>query len=197
MKSLLSAALLLSVPALAAPFDIDTAHSGATFAVKHMMISTVRGTLGPVTGSVDVDDKDVTKSKIDVTVDVKGISTGEPKRDEHLRSGEFFESEKYPTIKFVSKKIEKAGGDDKLKITGDLTMHGVTKEVVLDAQISKEVKDPFGMQRRAAAATTKVNRSDFGLKYNKALETGGVMIGDEVQVNIDVAMTKRAEKKKT
>ncbi|GMT97270.1 YceI family protein [Corallococcus caeni] len=195
--SLKSAITLLAVAApsfaFASTWEIDSSHSSAQFGVKHMMVSTVRGTFSNVKGTVNLDDKDITKSTIETTIDAKTINTNEPKRDEHLRSADFFDVEKFPTITFKSTKIAKAG-KDKLNVTGDLTMHGVTKPVVLAVEgPTAETKDAWGNVRRGATATTKIKRSDFGLTWNKALEAGGVAVGDEVTITLDLETTKKAE----
>lgn len=190
-KLILCAALTLSSLSLASTWEIDTAHAAANFSVKHLSISSVNGTLGEVTGKVEVDDKDVTKSKIEASVDVKGINTKQSKRDDHLRSPDFFDVEKFPALTFKSTKIEKGEGS-KLKVTGDLTMHGVTKPVVLDGELTAEVANPFsGAKTRGFSGTTTVNRKDFGLNWNKALEAGGVLVGDDVKVSIEAEVVKK------
>ena len=190
-KIILAAALTVSSFAFASSWDIDSAHAAANFAVKHLAISTVNGTLGAVTGKVELDDKDVTKSKIEATVDVKGINTKEPKRDDHLRSKDFFEVEKFPNITFKSTKIEKGEGN-KLKVTGDLTIKGVTKPVTLDGELTPEVANPFSKAKtRGFSGTTSINRKDFGLTWNVALETGGVLVGDDVKINVEAELIKK------
>jgi polyisoprenoid-binding protein YceI len=187
------AALVLAAPsaAFAAEYVIDSAHSAATFSVKHLMVANVRGAFSNVTGTVNYDEKDVTKSTVEATIDVKTINTNEPKRDEHLRAPDFFDVEKYPTITFKSTKVEPAG-EGMLKVTGNLTMRGVTKPVVLDVEgMTQEVKDPWGNSKRGATATTKLNRKDFGLTWNKALEAGGVAVGDDVKIAIDLELNKK------
>lgn len=175
-------------------WQIDPAHTAAGFAVKHLMISTVRGQFKGVNGTVVWDDQDITKSTIDVTIDAKTVDTSEPKRDEDLRSDRFFDTAKYPTITFKSKKIENVSAG-KLKVTGDLTIHGVTKEVVLDVEgPSNPIKDPWGNTRVAANATTKVNRQDYGVKWNANMDGGGVVVGDDVNITIDLEMVKKAAK---
>ncbi|HXN40769.1 MAG TPA: YceI family protein [Myxococcaceae bacterium] len=184
---------LLLVPSVvfASTWEIDSAHSEAVFAVKHMMVSTVRGKLGKVSGTVQIDDKDVTKSTVEAAVDVNGIDTGEPSRDNHLKSPDFFDVAKYPTITFKSTRIKKGAGNQ-LMVTGDLTMHGVTKPVTLAVTYSPtEAKDPQGHIKRGASATARVNRKDFGLNWNKALETGGVIVGDNIDITLDVELTKK------
>src|SRR5262245_31042310 len=197
-KVALSTALagVLTLPAAAATstWQIDPAHTAAGFAVKHLMISTVRGQFKGVSGTVVWDDQDISKSVIDVAIDAKTVDTGEPKRDEDLRSEKFFDTAKYPTITFKSKKVENVSAG-KLKVTGDLTIHGVTKEVVLDVEgPSNPVKDPWGNTRVAASATTKVNRQDYGVKWNANIDGGGVVVGDDVNITIDLEMIKKAAK---
>lgn len=191
--SVVAASLLLTAPALAqdSAWKIDPAHTNAQFTVRHMMISNVRGEFNNTTGTADFDGNDPSKAKVEATIDVSSINTREPKRDEHLKGPDFFDAAKYPNIKFVSKKIEKAA-DGKYKMTGDLTIHGVTKEVVLDVDgPSPMIKDPHGNQRVGASATTKINRKDFGLTWNGALDTGGALIGDDIGITIDVELMKK------
>lgn len=182
--------LALPVVASASIWTIDPDHTNIGFKVKHLMVSYINGSFGKHTGTVNINDKDITKSKVEITIDTTSINTNVQKRDEHLRSAEFFDVAKYPTMTFVSKKVTQAG-KDKLEVTGDLTLLGVTKEVVLDvAGPSPEIKDPWGSIRKGLIASTKINRKDFGLVWNKALETGGVMIGDEILITLDVEMIK-------
>lgn len=191
--SALATLLLLASPAYAhdSEWKIDTAHTATQFSIRHMMISNVRGEFGTTTGSVQFDGKDPTKAKVEATIEIGSINTREPKRDEHLKSAEFLDAAQYPTMKFVSKKIEKAG-KAKYKMTGDLTLHGVTKEVVHDVEgLTAVVKDPRGNEKVGASATAKINRKDFGVSYNAVLETGGVMVGDEVSITIDVELVKK------
>jgi polyisoprenoid-binding protein YceI len=184
----LAAAMCLPAAAGTVTYQIDPRHSAAQFAVTHLMISTVRGEFHGLNGTVVLDDQDITKSSVNVTIDATSVDTREPGRDNDLRSPNFFDTAQYPTITFKSTKVEK-NGPDKLKITGDLTMHGVTKQVVLDATVPKApIKDPWGLQRTAVSATTKVNRQDFGVKWNKAVDGGGVVVSDEVNINLDVEM---------
>lgn len=194
-KSLLALAMTLSLAgsAQAATWEIDPGHSAANFSVRHLMVSNVRGAFGKVTGTVTVDDKDITKSTVDASIDVSTIDTREAKRDEHLKSPDFFDAAKFPAITFKSTKVEKAG--DKLKVSGNLTIHGVTKPVVLDVEgPAKASKDPWGNTRSGFSATTKINRKDFGLVWNKALETGGVAVGEDVTITLDIEVTaKKAE----
>lgn len=186
----LLSSLSLAGAARADAWEIDSAHSGAHFSVRHMMISNVRGDLGKVTGTVSIDDKDITKSTVDATVDVNGIDTREPKRDGHLKSPDFFDVAKFPNITFKSKSIAMASPGH-LKVTGDLTMHGVTKSVTLDVDGPSAAMTAMGMTKRGATITGKINRKDFGLAYNKVLETGGVAVGEEVSIEIDVELNKK------
>jgi polyisoprenoid-binding protein YceI len=193
---IISVVALLSLPtlALATTWNIDPDHSNIGFKVRHLMVSNVKGNFEKHSGTVDIDDKDITKSKVAITIDTASINTNVKKRDEHLCSADFFDVAKYPTMTFVSKRVAKAGQDG-LKVTGDLTIHGVTREVVLDVEgLSKESKDPWGNMRRGASAGTTINRKDFGLTWNKALETGGVVVGDEVTIVLEVEMVKAQPK---
>jgi polyisoprenoid-binding protein YceI len=151
----------------------------------------VRGGFSKVTGTVTFDDKDVSKSTVDVTIDTTTVDTREPNRDKDLKSDHFFDVEHYPTMTFKSKKVEQVS-PGKLKVTGDLTIHGVTKEVVLDVDgPTAPVKDPWGNQRVAVNATTKVNRQEFGVKWNATMDNGGVVVGDDVSINIDAEMIQK------
>ena len=183
-------ALVLPALATASTWNIDPDHSNIGFKVKHLMVSNVKGNFDKLTGTVDINDKDITKSRVEVNIDTNSINTNVQKRDEHLRSADFFDVAKYPNMTFVSKKVTRAG-KDKLQVTGHLTIHGITKEVVLDVDpISKESKDPWGSIRRGTSASTKINRKDFGLVWNKALETGGVVVGDEITISLEIEMIK-------
>ena len=184
-------ALTLPVVASASTWNIDPDHSNVGFKVRHLMVSNVKGSFDKYTGIVEIDDKDITKSKVEVTIDTSSVNTNVHKRDVHLRSADFFDVAKFPTMSFVSKKVAKTGTDT-LKITGDLTLHGVTRQVVLDVEgLSKESKDPWGNIRRGATATTKINRKDFGLAWNAALETGGVAVGEDVNMILEIEMIKK------
>ena len=170
-------------------WEVDSAHSAAQFSVKHMMVSTVRGTLGRVSGTVDYDGKSVESIKADVTIDVNGINTGNEGRDKDLRSPNFFDVATSPTVTFKSKRVE-AAGQGRFRLIGDLTMHGVTREVTLDVEgPSPAVKQGNGL-KIGASATTKLNRRDFGLNYNRLIEAGAV-VGDEINVTIDIELNKR------
>jgi polyisoprenoid-binding protein YceI len=190
MKTTLMTIALLSATssAHAGDWEIDASHSSAGFAVKHMMVSTVRGQFEKMSGTVKIDDQDPTKSIIDVTIDAASIDTRDAKRDEHLKSPDFFDVAKHPKITFKSKKIVK-GANGKLLATGDLTMRGVTKPVTLQVEpLSQALKNPWGQTVRGVSATATLNRKDWGLAWNKALETGGVLVGEEVQLQIDAEL---------
>jgi polyisoprenoid-binding protein YceI len=186
--------LMVPTPAFASTWNIDADHSNIGFKVRHLMVSNVKGVFGKVQGVVNVDDKDITTSNASVTIDTASIDTGVAKRDAHLKSAEFLDVAKFPTMTFVSTKVAR-NGKDKLKVTGDLTLHGVTRSVVLDVEgPSQEAKDPMGNLRRGASASTKINRKDFGIIWDKALETGGVLVGEEVTISIEVEMVRAAAK---
>jgi polyisoprenoid-binding protein YceI len=168
-------------------YKIDPAHSGAQFTVRHMMISNVRGGFSNVQGTVEYDPQNQAATRIDAVIDVNTINTLDAQRDAHLKSPDFLHAEQYPTITFKSKKFESAG-DGEAKVTGDLTIHGVTKEVVLNVEgPTPEAKDPFGNVRIGASATTKIKRSEFGLTWNAAIETGGVLVGDDLKIELEIS----------
>lgn len=191
--SVAALAATLSLPAAAATstWQIDPNHSAAQFAVRHLAISTVRGAFTKVNGTIQFDDKDISKSSVEVTIDADSVDTRVPNRDKDLRSDHFFDVQKYPTITFKSTKVEQVEAG-KLKVTGDLTIHGVTKPVVLDVEgPTAAVKDPWGNQRAAANATTKINRQDYGVKWNATMDGGGLVVGDDVAITIDVEMVQK------
>ncbi|HET9993942.1 MAG TPA: YceI family protein [Candidatus Acidoferrum sp.] len=191
----LAASLSLSAGAATSDWKLDPQHSSAQFSVRHMAISTVRGAFSKVNGIVALDDKDITKSVVNVTIDVNTVDTREPDRDNDLRSDKFFDVAHYPTITFKSKKVEQVA-PGKLKVTGDLTIRGTTKEVVLDVDgPTPPMKDPWGNTRVAVNATTKINRQDFGVKWNATLDNGGVVVGDDVNITIDAELIKQAPAK--
>ncbi|HVP61034.1 MAG TPA: YceI family protein [Myxococcaceae bacterium] len=189
MRSLVALAALVALPAAASTWDIDPAHTESSFVVKHMMVSNVRGQFGKTTGVIEQDDKDITKSSAQITIDTTTIDTREPKRDAHLKSPDFFDVEKFPTITFKSTKMTKGEGNT-LKVTGDLTIHGVTKSVVLNVEYTPETL-AGGKLRRGITATTKVNRKDFGLLWNKTIEAGGLMVGEDVAITVEGELIKR------
>jgi len=171
-------------------YQIDSAHSAAQFSVRHLMISNVRGEFSKVTGTVVFDPHNLDASKIDATIDATTINTREPNRDAHLKSPDFFDTENFPTLSFKSTQVRKSG--DNLQVKGDLTMHGVTREVVLDVDgPTPEVKDPWGNIRIGATATTKINRKEWGLGWNQVLEAGGFAVGEQVTITLDIEATKK------
>jgi polyisoprenoid-binding protein YceI len=173
-------------------YQIDTAHTHAQFKVRHLMVSNVKGDFDKVTGTVEYDEANPSASKIVVTIDVNSISTRDAQRDAHLKSPDFFDVEKFPTITFVSKEVVKSG-DTSFEVVGDLTIHGVTKTIDLDVEdVTPEVKDPYGLFRRGASAKATILRSDFGLVFNMVLEAGGVAISDEVHITVDLEFFRQA-----
>ena len=173
-------------------YTIDPAHSTAQFVVRHMMITNVRGGFGSVKGSVVFDAADPSQTTVEATIDVSSINTRDEQRDAHLKSADFFDVANYPAITFRSTAVRQDGDD--LAVTGDLTIHGVTRQVVLKVEgPTPENKDPWGNLRIGASGTTKIKRSDYGLKWNAALETGGVLVGDDVKIELEVSLIKAAQ----
>lgn len=172
-------------------WDFDKVHSSINFAVRHLMVSKVRGVFHDWSGSLELDHDDLTKSKVDVTIQVASIDTKEEKRDGHLKSPDFFDAEKFPTITFKSTKVEKVS-DEEVNLHGDLTLHGVTKQVVLKTEVSGISKDPWGGTRTGFSASTSIEREEFGLGWNAALETGGVLVGKKVDIHIEIEAIKKA-----
>ena len=170
-------------------WKIDTAHTNAEFAVRHLMISTVKGRFADVQGVVHVDETDFAKSSVEVTIAAASLDTREPQRDAHLRSADFFDVENFPQLTFRSKRIE--GKGDRFKIVGDLTIRDITREVALDVTSEGRTKDPWGGERAGFTATTKIKRTDFALLWNQLLETGGVVVGEEVKISIDAELLKQ------
>jgi polyisoprenoid-binding protein YceI len=171
-------------------YQIDSAHSGVHFSVRHLMLSNVRGTFSGVKGTIVYDPENPSATQVDATVDAATLSTGDPRRDDHLKTADFFDVAQYPEIAFKAKRTEKIG-DGEFKVTGDLTIHGTTREVTLNVDnVSPEAKDPWGGVRIGATAKTKIDRQQFGITWNSPLETGGVMIGDEVKLELDLEFTK-------
>ena len=186
-------AIVVALPVLAHAdtWQIDSSHTSVEFTVRHMMISNVKGQFQKTTGTITANGNDPASAKIDVTIDASSVDTRVERRDAHLKSPDFLDVAKFPTITFKSTKVE-ADGPNKWKVTGDLTIHSVTKPVVLEVEGSGEpIHDPMGNTRAGASATMKIKRSDFGLIWNKALETGGVLVGDEVAISIDVEAIKQ------
>lgn len=187
VASSLASSLAVPAAATATPvaYTVDSSHTVAGFAVRHLMVSNVRGELGKVTGTVVFDKDDPAQSAVDVSIDAKGITTREERRDAHLRSADFFDVENFPKLTFVSKRVELDGGKI-AKVIGDLTLHGVTKEVVLKVEDLGRVTDPWGNEKAAFEATARINRTDFGLKWNAALETGGLLVGENVDISLEI-----------
>ena len=192
------AALALAIaPALAfgqvATWNIDGSHTRAGFSVKHLVISDVKGEFAKTEGKAQIDEADLSKSTVEVTIDATSVDTRDAKRDNHLKSDDFFDVAKFPTITFKSTKVE-AGKDGALTVTGDLTMHGVTKPVTLEGSITKAITDPWGLSRRGASFTGKLDRKAFGISWGKMTDVGAV-VGDEVKLDIQTELVKDQPKK--
>ncbi len=191
------AVALAVAPALAlaqaATWNIDTAHTRAGFSVKHLVISDVKGEFSKTEGKAQIDEADLTRSTVEVTIDAASVDTRDPKRDAHLKSADFFDAAKFPTITFKSTKVE-AGKDGALTVTGDLTMHGVTKPVTLEGSVTKAITDPWGLTRRGASFTGKLDRKAWGISWGKTTDVGAV-VGDEVKLDIQAELVKDQPKK--
>lgn len=167
-------------------WELDVSHSTVGFSVRHMMITTVRGSFGTFSGKIVLTGEDPTSARLSVSVDTASVDTRDQRRDDHLRNEDFFHVEKYPAMTFESTKVERRGRNG-LAITGDLTLRGVTRPVVLEVtDLTQPITDPWGNQRVGASATARIKRSDFGLTWNRALEAGGVVVADEVTISLDV-----------
>lgn len=180
----------------AAPYEIDRSHSEVGFAVKHLVISTVKGSFKDFSGEIDFDSKNLEKSKFTAKIKAASVFTNDEKRDEHLRNEDFFFTQKYPEILFKSTKVE-GNKPEGFKVHGDLTMRGVTKPVVLDVTYNGEVKDPWGNIKAGFTAVTKINRKDFGIVWNKALDSGGLTVGDDVTIQLEIEAKKLSDAKKS
>jgi polyisoprenoid-binding protein YceI len=190
MKVVLTLAVCAGLHAQPVNWRIDPLHSSAQFSVKHLMISTVRGQFGGVKGTIVYDPKNPTAARVEATIDCSTVNTGEPKRDADLKTAEFFDVKKYPVMKFKSKRVE-VGGAGKLKLTGDLTINAITREVVLDLDApSPEIKDAQGRVKIGVSGGTKISRKEFGILYNPILETGGVTVSDEVSIVLEIELIK-------
>jgi polyisoprenoid-binding protein YceI len=172
------------------PWDIDVGHSAIHFHVRHMLISKVHGRFARWSGALQLDPKDLTRSSVEVKIDAASIDTQVADRDAHLRSADFLDVAKHPELTFRSKRVEQAGGG--LRVVGDLTLHGVTKEVTLEAEFAGTGKDPWGNERAGFSAKAALDRRDFGLVWNAALETGGVLVGEKVEIALELEAVKRA-----
>ena len=171
-------------------WNLDPAHSVAEFKVKHMMISNVKGQFAKVTGTLSLEESDLAHSKVEAVIDAASLETRDAQRDAHLKSADFFDVERFPTLTFKSTRVGIAG-DGELSVEGDLTIHGVTRKVFFEVEgPTPPAKDPWGNTRVAISATTKINRKDFGLTWNAALETGGILVGEEVTITLDVQFVK-------
>lgn len=171
-------------------WNIDPAHSSVSFSIKHMMIAKVHGTFEKFEGSLNFDPANPKGAEVEVTIDAASINTRVSQRDNHLRSADFFDVERYPALTFKSKRIDGSGNE--LKVIGNLTIHGITKEVVLNVEgPTAELKDPYGVTKIGASATAKINRKDFGLTWNAAIESGGVLVGDEVSITLEMQFAKQ------
>jgi polyisoprenoid-binding protein YceI len=179
-----------AAPATTTTWNLDSAHSVAEFKVKHMMISNVKGHFAKVSGKLSLDESDLTKAHVEASIEAASLETRDPQRDAHLKSADFFDAEKFPTLSFKSTGT-KIVGDRELEVEGDLTIHGVTRKAVFTAEgPTPPAKDPWGNTRVAISASTKINRKDFGLTWNAALETGGILIGEDVTITLDVQFIK-------
>lgn len=177
----------------ATTWNFDLSHSSVNFHVRHLMVSKVHGRFQNWSGSLVIDNADITKSRVEVSIDTASVDTKEEKRDAHLRSADFFDSEKYPTMTFVSTHVERLGGDE-LDVTGNLTIAGTTKPVKLKVESNGTVKDPWGGTRTGFSAKTTINRKDFGLHWNAALEAGGVLVGEKVEITLEIEAIEAAAK---
>jgi polyisoprenoid-binding protein YceI len=171
-------------------YDIDPSHSSVEFSIRHLVVAKVRGRFTRFNGSLELDPEDVTRSRVTAEIDAASISTNEDKRDAHLRSADFFDVATFPAITFASSRVESVGA--RLHVTGDLTIRGVTREVLLRVEQLGVAKDPWGKQRAAFSATTSIDRKDFGLHWNQLLEAGGVMVGEKVELSLDIEATQAA-----
>jgi polyisoprenoid-binding protein YceI len=184
----MTATLAQPINEVATRWQIDQAHSNVEFSVRHLMISNVRGRFGDIAGAITLDPENPRSALVDVTLQTASIDTRQEQRDAHLRSADFFDVEKWPTITFRGKRVD-GDTDSEFRLYGDLTIRDVTRPIVLDVTKEGEGSDPWGSQRTAFSATTKINRRDFGLTYNMALETGGVVVGDEIKISVEVELT--------
>lgn len=166
-------------------WNIDATHSGISFSIRHMVFSKVRGRFTTYTGTIHLEDGDLSRSSVEVNIDAASIDTGTPQRDTHLRSADFFDVERFPELRFRSKRALDLGAG-KLRVFGDLTIRDVTREVILDAETSGRARDPWGNERIGFAAKTAIDRKDYGLAWNQLLEAGGVLVGDRVDIELDV-----------
>jgi polyisoprenoid-binding protein YceI len=175
-------------------WNIDLAHSGVSFSVRHMVISKVRGRFAKFNGKLELDERDLTQSKVEVRIDASSIETGVGDRDAHLRSPDFLDVERFPELTFTSKRVERLD-DNRYRVIGDLTIRGTTREVPLEVEAGGTTKDPWGNERAGFTARTQIDRRDFGLTWNAVVETGGVVVGDRVEIDIDVEGVRVADQR--
>jgi polyisoprenoid-binding protein YceI len=180
----------VSAPGTVTTWNIDPAHSAAEFKVRHLMISNVKGKFSGLSGVLKLDEGNYAHSSVEASIPVSTVSTGDEKRDGHLLTADFFDAEKFPAMAFKSTNVESTGGGN-YDVSGDLTIHGVTKPVVFKVEdVSEPSKDPWGNSRIGLSGSIKIDRKDFGLTFNASLETGGVMVGEEVTISLDVEFVK-------
>ena len=172
-------------------WQIDSSHSGIHFTVRHLVIAKVRGQFSRWTGALETPGSDFARGSLDVVIDASSIDTGVADRDAHLRSADFFDVERHPEVTFKSTGVTQTSAD-RLRVGGALTIKGITREVTLDAEVLGQAKDPWGNERAAFSATTAIDRRDFGLTWNQVLETGGVMVGDRIDIAIDIEAVRQA-----
>jgi len=173
-------------------WQLDPIHSSISFSIRHLVISKVHGRFGKWTGTVQIDNNLPFASYVQARIDAASVDTNEPQRDAHLRSADFFDVARFPEIAFAGKRVERLG-EDRYQVTGELSMHGVTREVVLDAEETGRIKDPWGNNRVGFSARTAIDRKDFGLTFNQPLDTGGLMLGDKVEIAIEVEAIQAAQ----
>jgi polyisoprenoid-binding protein YceI len=192
---ILLACITLAIPAIAgaATYQLDPVHSSIQFKIRHLTISNVTGTFNKFKGSAAIDGEDLATLKVEVAIEAASVYTGNEKRDEHLLKPDFLDTAKYPTITFVSRKVVK-GDPGKLKITGDLTLHGVTREINVDLEgPTPEIKDPWGNFRRGASGTAKIDRRDFGISWSGAMDTGGLIVGNDVSIHVELEWVRKPQ----
>ena len=175
-------------------WNLDAAHSGINFSIRHLVVAKVRGRFATFSGTLELDPQDLTRSRVEATIEAASIDTGVQQRDDHLRSADFFDAATYPELRFRSKHIHKVSSD-RYRLTGELTIRDVTREVALDVEYGGQAKDPWGNERVAFTAKTAIDRKDFGLSWNQALETGGVLVGERVDIELEVQAVKAAAEK--
>ncbi|MBM4304484.1 MAG: YceI family protein [Deltaproteobacteria bacterium] len=195
MKHLVILSFVLSSVVFSTQWDVDGAHASAVFKIRHMTVSNVSGEITGMTGSLKVDDKDNNHMALEGSLDMNTINTNNKERDNHLKAPDFFDVKKFPNATFKSKIISKGAGD-KVTLVGDFTLHGVTKEVTIEGELTSAIKDPFGKVRRGLSGTTQINRKDFGISWNKVLDNGGFALGDTVDVSIEIELVQPAKDKK-